>query len=78
MSRCVWSAIRKSYKKECQEKDLLHRLKAAACLGIRPPHCLSVRSSLKARVILFCLRVRSAWSYSRLVAYGFIRLSEEA
>jgi hypothetical protein len=77
MSRCVWSAIRKSYKKECQEKDLLHRLNAALVSAFSP-HCLSVRSSLKARVILFCLRVRSAWSYWRLVAYGFIRLSEEA
>src|ERR1700679_3258348 len=31
-----WPAIRKSYKKECQEKNLPHRLNAAPCLGIQP------------------------------------------
>ncbi len=30
-------AIQKSYKKECQEKNLPHRLNAAPCLGIQPP-----------------------------------------
>jgi hypothetical protein len=50
---------RKSYKKECQERNLPHRLNTAySCLGIQPPHCLGVRSS-SGRVTLFLLRVRS-------------------
>ena len=37
---------RKSYKKECQERNLPHRLNTAySCLGIQPPHCLGVRFS---------------------------------
>jgi len=48
-------AIRKSYKKECQERNLPHRLNTAySCLGIQPPHCLGVRSC-SGRVILFRL-----------------------
>jgi hypothetical protein len=107
-----YSQVDKSYKKECQEKNLPHRLNTAPFLSRHSAHCLSVRSSLGPSP-LFRLRVRSvdtlpppcgvlfpvvtvpivsettslmvvhcmsgnAWSYWRLVAYGFIRLSEEA
>src|SRR5208283_6170745 len=48
-----------SYKKECQEKNLLHRLNTAPFLSRHSAHCLSVRSSSGPRP-LFRLRVRSA------------------
>src|SRR6266478_4201285 len=107
----------KSYKKECQEKNLPHRLEAGPiCLGIQP-NCLQVHAYSESGHPQAQCRVSSprakqryasppvwfhfavvtapivsettslmvvhgmsgnAWSYWRLVAYGFIRLSEEA
>ena len=114
--RTVSSFRKRSYKKECQERNLPLRLDAGPiCLGIQP-NCLNVHSSESGLPQAQC-RVSSprakqryasssvwfhftvvmapivsettslmvvhwmsgnAWSHWRVVAYGFIRLSEEA
>jgi hypothetical protein len=116
----VSPAIRKSYKKECQEKSLPRRLDTAhSCLGIQPLlferaiflrpsnlvssprakrryvssplwfhfavvevpfRCRDGRPSFSETTSLTVVHCMSgnAWSYWRLAAYGFIRLSEEA
>src|SRR6267378_1725903 len=101
----------KSYKKECQEKNLPHRLNTAPFLSRHSAHCLSmvflraeslvssprakrryasspcgvlfpvvtapIVSETTSLTVVHCMS-GNAWSYWRLVAYGFIRLSEEA